>query len=87
MPVINAQLIFGGTAVMHFLAILSLSAIISGHGGKYGILTGFLISIVWIVPAMSGTYLFANRSIKLLAIDSGMYIVIFSLSGLVLGIW
>jgi len=54
---------------MHFLAILSLSAVISGHGGKYAILTGFLISIVWIVPAMSGTYLFANRSIKLLAIE------------------
>jgi len=87
MPKINAPLIFGGTAVMHFLAILSLSAVISGHGGKYGILTGFLISIVWIVPAMSGTYLFASRSVKLLAIDSGMYIVLFSLSGFILGIW
>ena len=87
MPKINPPLIFGGTAVMHFLAILSLSAVISGHGGINGIVTGFLISIVWILPAMSGTYLFANRSIKLLAIDSGMYIVLFSLSGFILGIW
>ncbi len=84
---INAPLIFGGTAAMHFLAILSLSAVISGHGGIYGAVTGLLISIVWILPAMSGTYLFANRSIKLLAIDSGMYIVLFTFSGFILGIW
>ena len=45
------------------------------------------ISIIWIVPAMSGTYLFANRSIILLAIDAGMYIVLFSVSGFILGIW
>lgn len=86
-PKISAPLIFGGTALMHFLAILGLSAVISGHGGKDGMVTGFLISIVWILPAMSGTYLFANRSMKLLAVDSGMYVVLFSLSGLILGIW
>jgi hypothetical protein len=84
---INAPLIFTGTAVMHFLAITGLSAIISGQGAINGIVTGFLISIVWVLPAMSGTYLFANRSIKLLAIDSGMYIVLFTISGLILGIW
>jgi hypothetical protein len=84
---INAPLIFGGTAVVHFIAIMSLSAVVSGHGTIEGILSGLLISVVWILPAMTGTYLFANRSIKLLAIDSGMYIVLFSLCGLILGIW
>jgi Protein of unknown function (DUF1761) len=83
---INAAIVFGGTAVMHFIAISGLSAIISGSGGINGLIDGLLISIVWIVPAMSGTYLFANRSIKLLAIDSGMYIVLFSLAGFILGI-
>jgi hypothetical protein len=84
---INAPLIFGGTAVMHFLAIAGMSAIISGHGAVKGLTTGFLISIIWIFPAMTGTYLFANRSIKLLLIDAGMYIVLLSLSGIILGIW
>ena len=84
---INAPLIFSGTAVMHFLAISGLSAIISGQGGEKGLIMGFLISIIWILPAMTGTYLFANRSMKLLAIDAGMYILLFSLSGLILGIW
>jgi len=36
---------------------------------------------------MTATYLFANRSLKLLAIDAGMYIILFALSGLVMGIW
>ena len=84
---INAPLIFGGTAVMHFLTISGLGAIVSGLGGLIGFEMGFLISVVWILPAMSGTYLFANRSLKLLAIDAGMYIVLFSFSGFILGIW
>jgi hypothetical protein len=84
---VNAPLVFGGTALMHFLAISALSAVTSGLGGTNGLITGFLISLVWILPAMSGTYLFASRSLKLLAIDAGMYIVLFSLSGFILGIW
>ena len=84
---INAPLIFGGTAVVHFLAIAGLSAVISGQGGLKGLLCGFLISVFWVFPSMTGTYLFANRSVKLLAIDAGMYIVLFSFSGFILGIW
>ena len=69
---INAPLIFGGTAVVHFLAIMSLSAIISGQGAVNGITIGFLISVVWILPAMTGTYLFANRSKKLIIINTSI---------------
>jgi hypothetical protein len=36
---------------------------------------------------MTGTYLFANRSLKLLAIDAGMYIFLFTVAGLILGTW
>ena len=84
---INAPLIFGGTAVMHFLAMAGLNAITAGIGAKQGLHMGLLISFIWILPAMTGTYLFANRSLKLLAIDAGMYMVLFSLSGLVFGVW
>ena len=84
---INAPLIFGGTAVVHFVAIAGLSAVVSGNGALPGAISGFLIAVVWIIPAMAGTYLFANRSVKLLIIDTGMYVVLFTLTGLVLGIW
>ena len=69
---INAPLIFGGTAIVHFIAIMSLSAIISGQGAVSGIIIGLLIFVVWILPAMTGTYLFANRSKKLIIINSSI---------------
>lgn len=84
---INAPLIFGGTAVMHLLALSGLNAVTAGTGAWNGLHMGLLISFIWILPALAGTYLFANRSLRLLAIDAGMYIVLFSLSGLVFGIW
>jgi hypothetical protein len=84
---VNAPVLFGGTAVLHFMANMGLSAVVSGEGVFYGLSVGFLASVFWILPAMGGTYLFANRSLKLLAVDAGMYVVMFSISGLVLGIW
>lgn len=84
---INAPLVFGGSAVLHLLAVAALSAVVSGHGMAAGLLTGLTISIVWVLPAIGSTYLFGTRSLRLLAIDAGFYVVFYSLAGLVLGIW
>ncbi len=83
----NIPLIFGGTAIMHLLLITTLSALVVETGAMKGMLTGLMISVFWVLPVMAGTYLFAGRSMKLLAIDAGMYLVLFTLSGFVLGIW
>ncbi len=84
---VNVPLTFGGTAVMHFLAFSGISAVVSGRGLASGLGAGLLISLFWVLPALAGTYLFANRSLKLLAIDAGMYTVLYSLGGLVLAAW
>ncbi|MFY9151531.1 MAG: DUF1761 domain-containing protein [Prolixibacteraceae bacterium] len=83
---INATLFFSGTVIVHFIALAALSAVVLNQGMVSGIIAGFLISIFWILPAMTGTNLFASRPLKLLTIDAGMYILLFSVSGLVLGI-
>jgi hypothetical protein len=83
----NIPLVFGLTAVMHFLALAALSAIVSNAGWQNGFHAGILIWFVWVLPPMTSTYLFANRSLKLLAIDAGMYLVLFGISGMVLSIW
>jgi len=83
----NIPLIFGGTAIVHFMAISALDAVVAGTGAASGLITGLVISIIWMLPALAGTYLFANRSLKLLAIDAGMYMVLFAVSGLILGVW
>jgi hypothetical protein len=84
---LNFPLIFGGTAVLNFIALAGLSAVVGGLTATEGLLTGFLISVVWTLTTIGGTYLFANRSLRILAIDASMYIVLFSISGLVLAIW
>lgn len=83
----NIPLVFGLTAIMHFLALAGLSALVSGHGWHDGVHAGALVWFVFVLPPMTATYLFANRSMKLLAIDAGMYLVLFALSGGILGIW
>ena len=84
---LSIPLIFGGTAILHFMAMAALSVVVSGKGGMNGLLSGLLISLLWILPAMGSTYLFAGRSLKLLAIDAGMYIVLFAVSGWIMGSW
>lgn len=83
----GAPLMFGGTALLHFVAMAGLSAVASGQGAMQGLLSGVLIMLVWVFPAMGGTYLFASRPLKLLGIDAGMYVVLFAAAGLVMGIW
>ena len=84
---LKVPFIFGGTAVMHFAAIATLGAIVCGQGMLVGVVAGITISALLVFPAMAGTYLFADRSIKLLFIDVGMYTVLYSLCGLALGVW
>lgn len=44
---VNASLVFGGTAVLHFLALSTLCAVVSGTIGLNGLAMGFLISLLW----------------------------------------
>jgi len=84
---INKPLVFGIAAILHFLAFANLSLVVAGLGALPGFLTTLQISLVWITPALGALYLFAGRSWRLLAIDSGLYVVLFSLGGLILGVW
>lgn len=79
--------IFGGTGLGHFVAMAGISAVVSEQGAIAGMITGLIIALVWVLPVMAGTYLFANRSVKIWAIDFGMYLVLYALGGLILGLW
>lgn len=84
---LNLPLLFGGTAVLHFMALAALNAVCVERGAWGGFLIGFLVSIVWVFTAMGATYLFANRPVRLLLIDAGMYVTLFAVAGLIFGIW
>jgi len=82
---INKPIVFGLSVILLLVAFTNLSLVVSGTGPFSGLLTSLQISIVWITTAIATTYLFAGRSWRLIAIDSGLYVVLFSLGGLVLG--
>lgn len=84
---LNFPLIFGVTAVGNFIALTGLNAFIANQGVVAGAIGGLMVAGLWIVPAMTATYLFANRSLRLAAIDAGMYVVLFTIAGAVFGVW
>lgn len=78
-------IIFGLSALAHFIAITLLALIIGRVGALKGLIYGFVISVCWITTSMAATYLFASRSLKLFLIDAGFYVIFFSLAGLIIG--
>lgn len=84
---VNPLLVFGGTALFHFAAVLMLDILIgSSATWLQGVLTGAVVS-VFAITAIVGTYLFTKRTLRIILIDAGYYLVVFTLSAFVLSIW
>jgi len=84
----NPAKIFGGTALLHFIAVTGLDGIIGASSDALsGLHAGLFVSVFFVLTAIGGTYLFASRSFRILLIDAGYYILFFGLSGLILGAW
>jgi hypothetical protein len=80
--------IFGLTAILHTIAIAGLALFIGNDSTALtGLLKGVMISTVWISTSIGVTYLFVGRTFRLFLIDTGFYVVFFSLAGLLLGAW
>ena len=84
---INKPVVFILTLLFYLIAFANLSLVVSGTGAISGLLTSLQISIVWVATAIGVTYLYAGRSWRLIAIDSSLYVVLFSFGGLALAIW
>ncbi|GAB7027456.1 DUF1761 domain-containing protein [Geotalea toluenoxydans] len=84
---INKPIVLGVSGILHFIAFTNVSLVVAGQGWRSGLLTALMISLVWIVTALGAIYFLAGRSLRLFAIDAGLYVVVFSLAGLVLGAW
>jgi hypothetical protein len=83
----NVPLMFAGTAAAHLLALTGLGATVGGQGAGVGLGVGLLVALALVLPALAGTYLFASRSLRLLAIDAGMYVALFAMAGPILAAW
>ena len=78
------SILFGVAIGASFICALVFAAFI-GPAPSPGLAigAGLAVGLGWVAPCMVTTYLFANRSITLLAIDAGYPVVQFALYGLV----
>ncbi len=49
--------------------------------------SGLTIGLCWVATSFGINYLFASRTFKLFLIDAGYYVVLFTLYGVILGLW
>ena len=76
--------VFGGAFLLQLIAAFFLGHVYATYGGpspKTTILIALGIALAFIVTAFGVNYLFAGKSVKLWAIDSGYYIVTYTLMG------
>ena len=84
----NMAKTFGTTFVLQLLATIALATTL-GAGSTWmdGLQNGLFISVLWIATAYGITYLFEQRSMRLFFINAGYYVVLFAISGSILGAW
>lgn len=84
----NMAKTFGSTFVLQLLATIALAATLGADSTWMdGLQNGLFISVLWIATAYGITYLFEQRSMRLFFINAGYYVVLFSISGSILGAW
>ena len=85
---VNMAKTFGTTFVLQLLATIALATTLGADSTWMdGLQNGLFISVLWIATAYGITYLFEQRSIRLFFINAGYYVVLFAISGSILGAW
>jgi hypothetical protein len=80
--------LFGLSALLHFIAIAGLDYFIGADATALsGLFKGLFVSIGFIFTSIAVTHLFVGRSFRLILIDAGFYVVLYSIAGLILGAW
>ncbi len=82
----HPAIIFGGAFLLQLFASYFLGHVFATYGGLSNVATiqtAFGVALAFIVTAFGVNYLFAGKSLKLWAIDSGYYLVTYSLMGVI----
>ncbi len=79
--------VFGGAFVLQLIASYFLGHVFATYGNGLSdsstIMTAMGVALSFIVTAFGVNYLFAGKSVKLWAIDSGYYLVTYTLMGVI----
>lgn len=84
----NMAKIFGTTFVLQFIATTGL-AILVGKDASWltGLHMGSMVGLLWVATAYGVTYLFEQRTVRLWLINAGYYVVLYAITGTILGAW
>jgi hypothetical protein len=81
-PRVPRPVLFGLAILLNFVAAVVFSAFVGPAPGLCAALgTGAAIGLAWVAPSMLIAYLFASRSLTLVAIDAGFVVVQFLVFG------
>lgn len=84
----NMLRIFGTSFVLQLIAATALAAYLGADSTwRSGLHTGLWISLFWIATAYGVTYLFEQRTLRLFLINAGYYVVLFAITGTIIGAW
>jgi len=80
--------LFGFSAVAHFVGVTALDVFIGTEAtALVGLIKGLIVGIVWVSGSIAVTHLFVGRSLRLILIDAGFYVVFYAIAGTILGAW
>jgi Protein of unknown function (DUF1761) len=84
-PRVARPVLFGLAMTLNFVAALVFAAFVGRAPTlRTALGTGAAIGLAWVAPSMLIVYLFAGRSLTLVAIDAGFVVVQFLLFGAIL---
>lgn len=80
--------VFAGTFLLQFIAATTLAKFLGTDSSwLIGLISGLLIGFCWVATAYGITYLFEQRSLRLFMINAGYFVVLFAITGTIIGVW
>ena len=81
----NMALIFGGAFVLNLLAAWAMAAFMGDMNVTVAAAHGFGIGLCWVTASLGVNYLFERRPLGLWLINSGYFVLQFTIMGAIIG--
>ena len=81
----NMAVIFGGAFVLNLIAAYVLAMFLGPLPLRYGALYGLAVGLFWVSTSLGLNYLFERRPLGLWLINSGYFVLQFTIMGAIIG--
>jgi hypothetical protein len=81
----NMAVIFGGAFVLNLIAAYVLAMFLGPMPLRYATLAGLSVGLCWVATSLGVNYLFERRPLGLWLINSGYFVLQFTIMGAIIG--